>query len=186
MRDGAMMTTTTTRPTLGASFKMRERLAKLHPVADQRIAEEKATHRGGPKKQLTPQGKSLGKSAAVKSGTTPTGLLPTREQHAAAVEASKALARATLAHLAELFPCFREPVRPLKVGIAEDIIPRQPDLDVHAVSIALIAHTERPEYLAAVAEGASRIDLDGNACGTVTAQHAAHARKQEEKAKVGR
>ncbi len=181
-----MMTPTTTRPTLGANFKMRERLAKLHPLADQRVAEEleMATDRGGPKKQLTR--KSLGKSAAVKSGTTPTGLLPTREQHSAAVEASKALARATLAHLAELFPCFREPVRPLKVRIAEDIIARQPDLDVHAVSIALIAHTGKPEYLASVAEGASRIDLDGNSCGTVTAQHAAHARKQEEKAKVRR
>ena len=91
----------------------------------------------------------------------------------------EALASAMQARLAELFPaCFGKPERPLKVGIAQDIMARQPDLDVHAIRVALAAYCSKASYLAVIVEGAVRIDLDGNAAGTVDAGQAGYARKQ--------
>lgn len=74
--------------------------------------------------------------------------------------------------------CFGKLERPLKVGIAQDIMARQPDLDVHAIRVALAAYCSKASYLAVIVEGAVRFDLDGNATGTVDAGQAGYARKQ--------
>ena len=66
-----------------------------------------------------------------------------------------------LAYLVEAFPsCFfvyGQRRRPLKIGIFD--------------------YTRAGGYLRACVEGADRIDLEGNAVGTVTAQQIAHAQR---------
>ena len=88
--------------------------------------------------------------------------------------------RAALARLAECFPRVfgREnqlPPRPLKAGIAADILARCPELDQRVLSAALGYFTRRVMYLQGMVTGAARVDLDGNPCGEVSAEAAAHA-----------
>lgn len=86
---------------------------------------------------------------------------------------------ATREQLAAAFPlCFkpkREAKLPLKIGIHRDIRERQPELPMRRLRRALADYTSGPTYLAALVEGAPRIDLDGNAVGVVTAAEAATA-----------
>lgn len=87
------------------------------------------------------------------------------------------LARDTRALLVEHFPkCFApkgEPKRPLKVGIHEDIKARLPELAQRSLFIALADYTSGSSYLGAMTDGATRVDLDGEPAGIVTAD-AAH------------
>jgi ProP effector len=88
--------------------------------------------------------------------------------------------QATLAHLAEWFPQTfvlekHRPHRPLKVGIAADILARCSDLDRRVLSAALRYYVSRIMYLQGMVAGASRVDLDGNACGEVSAADAEDA-----------
>jgi ProP effector len=93
----------------------------------------------------------------------------------------EALVVATLALLGELFPgAFGNPPRPLVIGVAGQIMART-GLDPHAVRVALYVHCSSPPYLAALVEGAVRVDLDGNAAGVVLREQAAYARWQEAK-----
>ena len=77
--------------------------------------------------------------------------------------------------LAERFPkCFRkrkasEPKQPLKIGITHDIWKAAPELSRYEVGRAIYCYTSSSKYLKAVVKGATRIDLDGNAAGKVTA-----------------
>jgi ProP effector len=88
--------------------------------------------------------------------------------------------RAALTCLAEAFPQTfvleqYQPHRPLKVGIAADIPARCPELDRRKLGAVLSAYTQRVMYLEGMVAGAARIDLDGNACGEVTARDAEDA-----------
>jgi ProP effector len=67
------------------------------------------------------------------------------------------------------------PHRPLKVGIAVDIMERCPELDRRKLGVGLAAYTRRVMYLKGIVAGAARVDLDGNACGEVSAGDAEHA-----------
>jgi ProP effector len=82
-----------------------------------------------------------------------------------------------VALLSELFPgCFAV-ARPLKIGIAKDIIIKvNGTLKPHELANALQTYTGSAAYLKSLRAGASRVDLDGNTAGTVTAAeaHAAH------------
>ena len=71
-----------------------------------------------------------------------------------------------------VFDVSRE--RPLKVGICEDLVAA--GLTEDEAVVALRAWTRRRGYHLRMTEGAARIDLDGNECGTVTAEQAEHAR----------
>ena len=94
---------------------------------------------------------------------------------------TRALVVATLARLGELFPgAFGNPPRPLVIGVAEQIMART-GLDPHSVRVALYAYCNSPSYVASLIEGAVRVDLDGNAAGTVLREQAAYARWQEAK-----
>jgi ProP effector len=74
-----------------------------------------------------------------------------------------------IAQLAALFPnCFRQPCEPLKIGIHNDIIARQPELRPSLLASALKSYTRSLGYLEALKAGAARIDLEGNPVGTVT------------------
>jgi sRNA-binding protein len=78
----------------------------------------------------------------------------------------------------ELFPrCFtRFRRRPLKIGIHNDIIDRVGELGAVELKSAMRCYCGQRVYLMACTEGATRIDLDGNAAGIVTAEEAAHAK----------
>ena len=65
--------------------------------------------------------------------------------------------------------------RPLKVGVATDILACCPDLDPRKLGVALAAYTRRVMYLRGLVAGAARVDLDGNVCGEVSAGDAEHA-----------
>jgi sRNA-binding protein len=58
--------------------------------------------------------------------------------------------------------------RPLKIGIHLDMQAAIPDLDPVGLSRALRLYVSDLRYHRACTEGAVRIDLDGNACGTVS------------------
>jgi ProP effector len=67
------------------------------------------------------------------------------------------------------------PHRPLKVGIAADILARCPELEPRVLNATLGHFTRRAMYLQGMVAGAARIDLDGNPCGGVSAEAAEHA-----------
>jgi sRNA-binding protein len=85
---------------------------------------------------------------------------------------------ATIAELAKLFPAAfsLDParVRPLALGIRRDIFGRT-TLPHGRVYNALQCYTRGRAYLAAMTQDAVRVDLDGNAAGTVSYEHAADA-----------
>ena len=87
---------------------------------------------------------------------------------------------AALVRLAEAFPQTfvlekYRPHWPLKVGIAAAIPARCPALEWRVLKMALTAYTGRIMYLRGLVEGAARVDLDGKACGEVTARDAEYA-----------
>jgi ProP effector len=87
---------------------------------------------------------------------------------------------AALTLLAERFPQTfvlekYRPHRPLKVGIAVDIIERCPELEWRVLKVALAAYARLVMYLKGMIPGTARVDLDGNACGEVSARDAEYA-----------
>ncbi len=95
-----------------------------------------------------------------------------------------------IAFLAERFPhCFSAEgeARPLKIGIFQDLVERvQGEMSLSKTQLrsALRLYTSSWRYLYGIKAGATRVDLDGNACGELDAQHVEHARKQLEEAKA--
>jgi ProP effector len=95
-------------------------------------------------------------------------------------------AYATLELLAATWPnCFSVKLadrRPLKVGIAKDIATAaEGAITPEELGAALHVYTSHKRYLRTLQEGAQRVDLDGNAVGTVTAEQAAAARRRIER-----
>ncbi|WP_130835215.1 RNA chaperone ProQ [[Erwinia] mediterraneensis] len=92
--------------------------------------------------------------------------------------------------LAERFPhCFSAEgeARPLKIGIFQDLVERvQGEMNLSKTQLrsALRLYTSSWRYLYGIKAGATRVDLDGNACGVLDEQHVEHARKQLEEAKA--
>ncbi|CDG21177.1 ProP effector [Xenorhabdus poinarii G6] len=95
-----------------------------------------------------------------------------------------------IAFLAERFPlCFvaEGEARPLKIGIFQDIVERiqsEACLSKTQLRSALRLYTSSWRYLYGVKEGAQRVDLDGNTCGELDAEHIEHARQQLAEAKA--
>jgi ProP effector len=78
----------------------------------------------------------------------------------------------TLAILVGQFPqafSMGDQRRPLKVGIHQELAARAVGLSTDQIREALRQYTSAIDYQRAIVEGASRIDLDGNSAGTVTA-----------------
>ncbi|MDX1706485.1 RNA chaperone ProQ [Pseudidiomarina sp.] len=86
-----------------------------------------------------------------------------------------------LAYLVEKFPqsfSLEGEPKPLKIGIFDDLATRLADDDKVSktrLRTALRHYTNSWRYLRAVKAGTPRIDLDGNAAGTVEAEHQQHA-----------
>ena len=95
-----------------------------------------------------------------------------------------------IAFLAERFPnCFSAEgeARPLKIGIFQDLVERvQGEMGLSNTQLrpALCLYTSSCRYLYGIKAGATRVDLDGNACGVLDEQHVQHARQQLEEAKA--
>lgn len=87
--------------------------------------------------------------------------------------------QAALQLLIEAYPDVfsRENVRPLKIGIQEDLVADE-KIAKNKIKRALASYVRAPQYFKAMQEGAERVDLQGQASGTVTAEEAAHAREQ--------
>jgi hypothetical protein len=88
---------------------------------------------------------------------------------------------ALLMQLAERWPAAFDPtvVKPLKIGIHHDIVAAMLGVSPRSLSHALRQHTRRGEYVAALlTAGTPRIDLEGNACGEVTAEQVEGFRAQ--------
>ncbi len=95
-----------------------------------------------------------------------------------------------IAFLAERFPkCFiaEGEARPLKVGIFQDLVEDLKDetqLSKTQLRSALRLYTSSWRYLYGGKEGAKRVDLNGNDCGELEAEHIEHARTQLAEAKA--
>ncbi|MFA0088236.1 RNA chaperone ProQ [Vibrio sp. 10N.286.49.C2] len=97
-----------------------------------------------------------------------------------------------IAYIAECFPkCFtvEGEAKPLKIGIFQDLAERLKDdekVSKTQLRAALRQYTSSWRYLHGVKPGAARVDLDGNACGELEAEHVEHAQATlaESKAKV--
>ncbi|SPP31131.1 RNA chaperone ProQ [Arsenophonus endosymbiont of Aleurodicus floccissimus] len=89
-----------------------------------------------------------------------------------------------IAFLAKRFPqCFiaEGEVRPLKIGIFQDIVARLTEEDGISktqLRSALRIYTSSWRYLYSVKEGAKRVDLDGNDCGDLESEHVEYACQQ--------
>ncbi len=97
-----------------------------------------------------------------------------------------------IAYIAERFPqCFtlEGEAKPLKIGIFQDLAQRlsdDPKVSKTQLRAALRQYTSSWRYLHGVKLGAERVDLDGNACGQLEAEHVEHAQAAlaESKARV--
>lgn len=82
-----------------------------------------------------------------------------------------------LLELAALYPrLFGEAPLPLKRGIFDDLMAAHPEqFEREALKLALGVHTRSTRYLQAVASGAQRHDLQGNAVEPMAPEHVLHA-----------
>lgn len=82
-----------------------------------------------------------------------------------------------LEQLAGLYPhLFGAVFRPLKRGIFQDLLAAHPDaFEREALKVALGIHTRSTRYLQAVASGAARHDLQGQAVEPMAPEHVLHA-----------
>jgi ProP effector len=78
-------------------------------------------------------------------------------------------------HFPKCFADFKQPKRPLKIGIVSDIIAALPDFDRHDLINAVTNYCNGKSYHAAMLEGAPRIDLHGNSVGVVSERDATYA-----------
>ncbi|MGO2508960.1 MAG: RNA chaperone ProQ [Vibrio hibernica] len=97
-----------------------------------------------------------------------------------------------IVYIAERFPlCFtlEGEAKPLKIGIFQDLAERLSDdekVSKTQLRAALRQYTSSWRYLHGVKLGAERVDLDGNTCGELEAEHVEHAKTAlaESKARV--
>lgn len=83
---------------------------------------------------------------------------------------------AVLTVLRTCFPVLAQN-RPLALGIDQAMQRRCPSYSRRRVRTALRLHTRTPAYLAAVARGGVRYDLDGVAVTLITSKHREHAQR---------
>ena len=95
-----------------------------------------------------------------------------------------------IAYLAQKFPlCFslEGEAKPLKIGIFQDLAAAlENDEKVSKTQLrhALRQYTSIWRYLHGCKAGSVRVDLDGNACGSLEQEHANHAAEQLQQAKA--
>lgn len=96
---------------------------------------------------------------------------PTRDEPA--IAGPNALAE----RLRATFAVFRD-AAPLAIGIHKVIRERLPDIDAGQLRLTMKRHTSSTRYLKALATGETRLDLDGQPAGEVTAEQREQAAEQ--------
>ena len=76
------------------------------------------------------------------------------------------------------FPANPKAIRPLKIGIDQDIRQACPEINAKLLRQVLGGHTHRLAYLKALARGGERIDLGGNPVAAITAEACAQAKER--------
>lgn len=97
-------------------------------------------------------------------------------------------AQEVIDYLIEKLPnCFfKENAKPLKIGILNDLVEALKEENKYsktAIRHGIQLYTKSWDYLGSCVEGATRIDINGNEAGTVSAEHAAYAKKTMEDSK---
>ena len=82
--------------------------------------------------------------------------------------------------LQEHYPlCFnRKALKPLKIGIYDDIRAEHPELDEKALKMALAIHCGSKDYLATLTEGNKRINATGDEIEPISEAGAIHAKER--------
>lgn len=173
-----------------------EAASEVAPAMDREAAPEAAPGTAAaPAPELAPAAVEEPVSQAAAAPETPASPAPVDETIASVAEATSptpttapgtppplAAAAATAAdlspaatgrRLAELFPAlFAGGAKPLKLRIQADIQQRAPGVfSRKALSIFLHRHTTSTAYLRAMAQQASRFDLDGQPAGEIAEEH---------------
>lgn len=98
----------------------------------------------------------------------------------------------TIGRLQKLFPkAFPKnpaPKVPLKIGIHQELLARSQEIKMTEAELreAIKTWCRGSRYWACILEGSCRVDLDGNAAGSVTASEASQARALESRRKNSR
>lgn len=74
-----------------------------------------------------------------------------------------------LESLGTAFPVIRD-CKPLAIGVHKVIVERMPELNKVQLRTALKMHTASTRYLKALCSETTRVDLDGNVAGEITAE----------------
>ncbi len=92
---------------------------------------------------------------------------------------NRAANMAALQQLMEAYPAVfsRDNVRPLKIGIQEDLV-ADDKLAKNKIKRALASYVRSPQYYRSIREGVDRIGIDGAASGQVTEQEAQYAKEK--------
>ncbi len=101
----------------------------------------------------------------------------TSDKNTPAKSKNRAANQAAIALISEAYPqAFdRDNVRPLKIGIQEDIV-ADGKISQGKIKRALASYVRSPLYYKSLQAGADRIDLAGQAAGQVSEQEAEHAK----------
>ncbi len=111
----------------------------------------------------------------------------TTEKKPAAKSKNRAANQAAISFISEHYPEVfnRDNVRPLKIGIQEDLVEEE-KLSRGKIKRALASYVRSPLYYKSLQAGADRVDLKGEAAGTVTEQEAEHAKSMLKKIRDAR
>ncbi|WP_239995780.1 ProQ/FINO family protein [Nitrincola tibetensis] len=104
-------------------------------------------------------------------------LIETNNGQRKPVSKNRAANLAALQALMEQYPTVfsRESVRPLKIGIQEDLV-ADDKVSKSKIKRALASYVRSPQYLKSLQEGVDRIGIDASPAGKVTAEEAEHAK----------
>ncbi|GLS84631.1 RNA chaperone ProQ [Paraferrimonas haliotis] len=93
-------------------------------------------------------------------------------------------------YLAQQFPnCFTAEgeTKPLKIGLFQELADRlenDPKVSKTQLRVAIRRYTNSWRYLKSIKAGQLRVDLDGNDCGEIEAEHVEHAAKALEESQA--
>jgi len=92
---------------------------------------------------------------------------------------NRAANMAALQQLMEAYPKTfdRKNVRPLKIGIQEDLVADE-KVAKNKIKRALASYVRALNYYRSLREGAERIDINGEAAGVVTKEESEHAKQK--------
>lgn len=94
------------------------------------------------------------------------------------IRRSKEIIEALVSQFPAAFSADREGVRPLKVGIFEDVVARTNEkYNKNALQNAVRYYCHSGHYLKAIISRKNRVDLDGADCGAVSASDVEQAKK---------